>query len=92
MRQSCQTSADSLAPVNGSYHLSDMILNPFHCNCSIHYLHFYLDWTLSEGRDAVCLFHYYICSVWHTEAFSNYLLMKGVLTLVCLYEMVYLEC
>ena len=67
MHEWCQISAYRLAPLDGSYHLSNMMLNPFHCNCLINYLHFYLDLRLSQGRDRVCLFHYDTCGVWHIE-------------------------
>lgn len=63
----CQISTYRLATLDGSYHLSNMILNPVHCNCLINYLHFYLDSMLFQGRDCVCLSHYYTCHVWHTE-------------------------
>ena len=62
----CQISTYMLATLDGSYHLSNMILTPFHCNCLINYLHFYLDSLLSQGGDCVCVSHYYTCHVWHT--------------------------
>ena len=62
-----QISTYRLATLDGSYHLSNMILNPVYCNCLINYLHFYLDSMLFQGRDCVCLSYYYMCHVWHTE-------------------------